>query len=290
MIGPKRTRSERGTARAYYGAARQPYDGVPPTYSALEAAWRSLEGRAELRLDPVRCEVAGRTLLAATIERGTGRRVALAAGVHGDEPAAPSALLAAVRDGLLDQGFDYRLWPCTNPTGYVAGTRRNAEDADVNRSFTDGGATPEARAIIAASRQGPVALSIDLHEDLDADGCYCYVAGPHAEPLGAAVVGALDAAGLCVQSFEGFDFDEPAAVNPNRRLDHGIVVMNPEEEAAYYAGGLSYNLFMAQHAARHVVTFETPSRRAWDERIAMHRVAIVAAIAFVARLAGSERA
>ena len=78
--------------------------------------------------------------------------VMLSAGVHGDEPAAPWALLSLVRDGLLDRRFAYRMWPCTNPTGYEAGTRENAEGADVNRSFGRGGTTPEARAIVTATR------------------------------------------------------------------------------------------------------------------------------------------
>ena len=94
--------------------------------------------------------------------------------MHGDEPAAPWALLSLVRDGLLDRAFSYRLWPCTNPTGYAAGTRANAEGLDINRSFGGGGSTPEARAILTANRDRQFALSIDLHEDPEAQGFYCY--------------------------------------------------------------------------------------------------------------------
>jgi hypothetical protein len=88
--------------------------------------------------------------------------VALSAGVHGDEPAGPWALLSIVRDGLLDARFNYRVWCCTNPSGYERGTRENAEGHDINRSFNAGGTTPEARAIVTSNRDRRFALGIDL--------------------------------------------------------------------------------------------------------------------------------
>jgi hypothetical protein len=94
--------------------------------------------------------------------------------MHGDEPAGPWALLSLVRDGLLDRSFATGLWPCANPSGYAAGTRANAEGLDINRSFGGGGSTPEARAILTANRDRQFALSIDLHEDPEAQGFYCY--------------------------------------------------------------------------------------------------------------------
>ncbi|HEX3549955.1 MAG TPA: succinylglutamate desuccinylase/aspartoacylase family protein, partial [Candidatus Elarobacter sp.] len=88
--------------------------------------------------------------------------VSIHAGVHGDERAAPWALLSIVRDGLLDARFAYRMWPCLNPSGYAAGTRANAEGDDINRSFSRGGTTPESRAVLTANRDRRFVLALDL--------------------------------------------------------------------------------------------------------------------------------
>jgi hypothetical protein len=53
------------------------------------------------------------------------------------------------------------------------------------------------------------------------------------------------------------------------------------DEGSYF-DGLSFNLRMARLAAEHVATFESPRERPWEERIAIHRVAIVAAINYIA--------
>lgn len=253
--------------------------GSPRSYTALEEAFRALDRSLGLRVTPVMCGPV-RTLQSGELGT-TGPHVAITAGVHGDEQAGPWGLVSALEDGLLDDRFRYRIWPCTNPSGYVAGTRCNADGVDVNRSFSDDGSTPESQAIIAAHRNRRFVLSLDVHEDYEADGFYCYVAGPDAEGLGCAIVGAIEEAGFPIQDFAGFDFGEPAAANPDRRCEHGIVVMDPRESR--YFEGLSYNLFMAGGIADHVATIETPSKRPWEDRIAMDRVAIVAAIGYLAR-------
>lgn len=259
----------------------------PPPYGALEEAFRSLECSGGLRVVSVACGSASRVLQSGELA-AHGPRIAIAAGVHGDERAGPWGLLSTIEDGLLDERCSYRVWPCTNPSGYVAGTRSNADGVDVNRSFSGEGSTPESRAIVAAHRNARFALSLDLHEDCDADGFYCYVAGPDAEGLGSAIVRAVEEGGFPVQDFEGFDFGEPAAENPHRRCEHGIVVMDAHESR--YFEGLSYNLFMiGSEIAAHVATLETPSKRRWDERIAMDRIAIVAAIGYVTRAWNATR-
>ncbi len=144
-----------------------------PAYEELAAAWRALRPRG-VRVREVACVGAPRTLLAAELGDATLPTISISAGVHGDEPAAPWALLSLVRDGLLDARFAYRIWPCVNPSGYRAGTRENAEGDDVNRSFSRGGQTPEARAVLTANRDRRFAFALDLHEDYEADGAYVY--------------------------------------------------------------------------------------------------------------------
>jgi predicted deacylase len=257
----------------------------PPnhSYDDLVAAWKSLRRTHGLRLREVACVGAPRTLL--VVEGGADGQptIALSSGMHGDEPAAPWALLSLVADRLLDERFAYRIWPCINPSGYVAGTRANAEGQDVNRSFSRGGTTPESRAIVTANRDRRFALSIDLHEDFEAGGFYGF------EPLAtgarprfaAAAVAAVEAAGLPIQDLAdiGFDLGSPPEARSCQIIGHGTVTVDAREESRYFAAGLPMSLFLLRQAAAAALTFETPRKRPWAERVAMHRIAVTTVIA-----------
>jgi hypothetical protein len=252
-----------------------------PAYDELVAAWRALRVRG-VRVREVACVGAPRTLLVAEIGDSAAPAISISAGMHGDEPAAPWALVALARDGLLDPRFAYRLWPCVNPSGYVAGTRANADGQDVNRSFSRGGTTPEARAIFTANRDRRFALGIDLHEDFEADGCYVY------EPLrpgfapyfSGPIVRSLDQAGLPVQTIgHGFDLGAPSGSDLAEMyaLDRGTVLVNYEVELRVFEG-LPSSLALMYRGTPNALTFESPRPRPWDERIAAHRVAVTTAI------------
>jgi predicted deacylase len=254
-----------------------------PPYDDLVAAWKGLRRTHDVRVREVACVGAPRTLLC--VERGREGRptIALSSGTHGDEPASPWALLSLVADRLLDDRFAYRIWPCINPSGYVAHTRANAEGQDVNRSFSRGGLTPESRAIITANRDHRFTLSIDLHEDFEAAGFYGFE--PYATGtvprFAAAAVTAVEAAGLPIQDLAdvSFDLGSPPEARVIQSIGHGTVTVDAREESRYFRGGLPMSLFLLRQAAAAVLTFETPMLRPWNERIAMHRVAVTTAVA-----------
>ena len=258
---------------------------MTPSYDDLVTAWRRARGDGIASVREVACVGVPRTRLVAEI---AGRRgfptIALAAGVHGDEPAGPWALLAVVRDGLLDRRFSYRIWPCTNPSGYRAGTRENAEGHDINRSFHKGGTTPEARAMIAANRDRTFALSLDLHEDFEADGFYCYEPVVSGEtPFGAAMIRAHDDAGLPVQELDdAFDLGYPPEAHHLRALARGHIRNDPDAEREFFEV-TPYSIHLLRRAARYAMTLESPRRRAWHDRIAMHRTAVAAVLERFAR-------
>jgi hypothetical protein len=242
-------------------------------YSDLEKRWKALRTRGDIAVREVACVGAPRTLLCAEVGDHTKPVIALASGVHGDEPAAPWALLSLVEDLELDPRFAYRIWPCTNPSGYVRRTRENEDGVDVNRSFGRGGQTPEARAIVTANRNRKFVLSLDLHEDVDADGFYCYEYRTTA--LGRVVVSAVRDAQYPIQDLAQCDLGAPFEAI---ELDDGVVRPSSEHEIAAI-GGISYNLSLARHAAACVLTLESPVRLPWETRIAIHRIAVKAAIA-----------
>jgi murein peptide amidase A len=254
------------------------------TYSDLMRGWKALRASHEMRVREVACVNAARTLLCVEWGDHTLPAIALAAGVHGDEPAAPWALLEFVESRELDPRFAYRIWPCTNPSGFAAGTRESADGLDVNRTFGRGGQSPEARAILVANRDRKFVLSVDLHEDCDALGFYAFEYGGGA--IGLRVIEALESAGLPIDPLETtFSLAGPLD-DVHCRRERGRITADPFSEGALL-GGLSYTLAIARHAARHALTFETPATAAWASRLAMHRTALRTAIAAVAEDSGA---
>jgi hypothetical protein len=243
------------------------------SYDDLCARWKALRGTHEIAVREVACIGAPRTLLCADFGDTQLPAIAIASGVHGDEPAPPWALLDLVERRELDAHYSYRAWPCTNPSGYAGRTRENADGFDVNRSFGRGGQTPEARAIVTANRDRKFALSLDLHEDCDAEGFYCYEYG--AGDVGRRVVNAVAAAGYPIQDLHRCDLGGPVA---EYVLDEGVA-RPPARLEIEAIGGLSYTLSVVRHAAARALTFETPVRMPWADRIAIHSIAVKAAIA-----------
>ena len=253
------------------------------TYETLVSHWADTCKKKGIPLQAVPTPGAERCLMQLDFGPPGAPCVHITAGVHGDEPAGPWALLSLVDCGLLDARFAYRIWPCTNPSGYSAGTRLNAEGNDVNRSFTEEVATPESRAIMAANRDRRFTLALDLHEDFEADGFYCYepVVDGNA-PLSRAILRQIEAAGFPLQSLDhlfdlGYPRDAERAAEM-RTLERGRVLVNASAEIRLFPG-LPLSLYLLRTATQRYVTAETPRKRAWEDRIAMHRVAVVAALA-----------
>lgn len=215
----------------------------------------------------------------------------MTAGVHGDEPAAPWALLSLARDGLLDRDFAYRLWPCTNPSGYMLGTRESAEGVDINRSYGRGRTSPEARAMLTANRDRTFLLNLDLHEDFEADGFYCYEPKVDDVAFGAAIVQAVDDAGLPIQELRhGYELGYPPAAT-HYTLERGRVIPDAKIEVSFQSGLPHSIALLRRGAAKRSLTFESPLRLAWDDRIAIHRVAVLTALEQLRRTvaAGTQR-
>lgn len=233
-------------------------------YADLQREWKRLRGQSDLTVREIACVGASRTLLCVEYGDRHAPSVQIAAGIHGDEPAGALALLSLAQERELDPRFAYRLWPCTNPSGFQAHSRENAEGVDVNRTFGRGGLAAESRAIITANRDRKYVLSLDLHEDDTCYGFYCYEYG--LEGAGAAAARAVAGA--------GFALWQP----PVRRPD--------AVDEAKQIGGTSFTLAMARRAATRALTFETPVCLSLDERVRIHRIAVKAALAALANLAG----
>ena len=104
------------------------------------------------------------------------RRVYLSAGVHGDEPAGPLALLRWADENADElRQVDLLLFPLLNPWGFENNIRLDSRGRDLNRLFHS-----RARPFPAWRREvgaQPFDLAINLHEDYDAKGAYIYELG-----------------------------------------------------------------------------------------------------------------
>lgn len=247
---------------------------APPEFldvEGLETALLEVAGRAGLerevigRVEDLRAP-SGSWEIAAWRWRRPGPVTAVAyvsAGIHGDEPAGPLAVLELVRAGRLAEGVEWVLLPALNPHGLVRGRREGSTGADLNRDFRNP-ACPETRLMRAWVERQPVFdAAVCLHEDWEAAGFYLYELGPD-RGLGvrmrdaAARAGPLEAAA----QIDGRPVAETAILRPEG---------NPSRREQW-----PESLFLASRGVPAGFTVETASIRPIGERVAQLVAAVEA--------------
>ncbi|MDQ5977853.1 MAG: murein peptide amidase [Verrucomicrobiota bacterium] len=163
-------------------------------------------------------EVQGHPLLACT-KRTTGHRprIYLSAGLHGDEPAPPWALLRLMQTGFLDARCTWFVCPLLNPTGFQWRTRENFAGVDLNRDYK----IPQSAEVQAHVRwlrlQPNFDLILCLHEDWEAKGFYLYELNPLNLPtLAPTMIAAAQAHGPIETAavIDGRESAEPGIIRP----------------------------------------------------------------------------
>lgn len=108
-------------------------------------------------------------------------RLAIFAGLHGDEPAGVHALVDFLRaleaDPFMGRAYRIHIYPLCNPTGYEDGTRHSRSGADLNREFWRGSLEPEVAIIERELLLHKFHGIISLHSDDTSDGVYGFVRG-----------------------------------------------------------------------------------------------------------------
>lgn len=109
-------------------------------------------------------------------------RCYLSAGIHGDEPAGPLALLDLIHHQLLPDSVHFEICPILNPHGLRSNSRGNASGTDLNRDYRNP-AAPETRAHVQWLQSRPAFdLTVLLHEDWESNGFYLYELLPPDSP------------------------------------------------------------------------------------------------------------
>ena len=118
-----------------------------------------------------------------TGESGGGEaiRLGLFAGLHGDEPAGPLALLEVAKELLgnpkLLRGYDLFLYPVCNPWGYENHQRFDSVGRDLNREFWRESLAEEVKALEVEILRREFSGIVSLHADDDSHGAYGFVRG-----------------------------------------------------------------------------------------------------------------
>jgi hypothetical protein len=108
-------------------------------------------------------------------------KLAIFAGIHGDEPAGVHALCELVR--ALDSApwlarlYRIDVYPLCNPTGYEDGTRESRSGKDLNREFWRGSLEPEVQMLERAILRGRYHGFVSLHSDDTSEGFYGFARG-----------------------------------------------------------------------------------------------------------------
>ncbi len=166
--------------------------GTSSDLGAFDAEFRSLAQRREFGVEPLGTALGHTIVIASRRPRSrAGRRLLVAAGFHGEEPAGPWGLVRFLRlvpDALLD-GTNLSLIPLVNATGFAAGRRLNARGENPNRGYDP--ARPGERAsaegeILLGQRERLLAAAADgllcCHEDEGVQAAYVYTLEPAATP------------------------------------------------------------------------------------------------------------
>jgi len=212
-------------------------------------------------------EVEGCPLIALTKRTpGPRPRIYLSAGIHGDEPAGPRALLEMIEAGLFDDRAVWFLCPVLNPGGLARGVRENAGGLDLNRDYRNPRSAEVGAHIGWLRRQPNFDLTVALHEDWEAKGFYLYEQNPNQRP---------SLAGPIIEAVAHVCPIDPSPVIDEREAKGGIIRPggDPFERDLW-----PESIYLRVNHTTLAYTIETPSALPLEQRIAALRTAVATAI------------
>jgi protein MpaA len=108
-------------------------------------------------------------------------KIAIIAGIHGDEPAGVEAVIdflqALEANPFLFRAYRIHIYPLCNPTGYEDGTRHARNGKDLNREFWRGSLEPEVAILERELLRNQFHGILSLHSDDTSDGLYGFIRG-----------------------------------------------------------------------------------------------------------------
>jgi len=147
------------------------------------------------------------------------KQIYISAGIHGDEPASPLAVLKLFQDNRWPDHLNIWIVPCLNPQGFVLNRRENENGIDLNRDYRSL-KTPLVRAHTAWLDARPrFTLSMSLHEDWESNGFYLYELNPDLQPSTADVV---------IRAVREVCPIDTSPIIEGRKAENGVICANPD--------------------------------------------------------------
>ena len=196
---------------------------------------------------------------------GNGPRIYLSAGIHGDEPAGPLALLVLLR--FFSPNVHWLLCPLLNPSGLAAGTRENAAGMDLNRDYFVRKSVEVIAHAAWIDRLPSPDLFISLHEDWESNGFYFYEInlGDDRPDRARAILDAVA---------PHFPAEPGPEIDGHTPREDGWIYHAADPDVPE---GWPEAIFLAKKGCPISFTFETPSDVEIDARVAAHVAAVKAA-------------
>jgi hypothetical protein len=204
-------------------------------------------------------------------EKPDAAHLYISAGVHGDEPAGPLAVLEVLRKRRLSPQIEWSIIPVVNPIGLEGRTRENKDLIDLNRDYGPNPVSTEVRNHLKWLGNRQFSAAICLHEDYETDGSYLYELKDNDVSSNAQII--LDGMRPWTGIEQRAEIDEMP--NVGGLMQPPLDRFTPENTDLPEAIRLTYN------HTRWCYTIETPSQKVITDRIG----AQVAALDALSRIA-----
>ncbi|RYD26351.1 MAG: succinylglutamate desuccinylase [Verrucomicrobiaceae bacterium] len=199
--------------------------------------------------------------------KADGPLVYLSAGIHGDEPAGPLAILELMRTGFFCPSIHWIICPALNPDGLAAHTRGNAGGIDLNRDYFIRESGEAAAHIRWLDSIGTPVLFVSLHEDWETSGFYFYELNLTGGPTGHAAE--------ILRAVEPWFKPEPGPIiDGHESYEPGWIYHASEPDIPE---GWPEAIYLIKKGCPHSFTFETPSSSPLADRVAAHVAGVKAA-------------
>ena len=241
-------------------------------YKHLVARWRRVAREARLRLRPL-AKDDGFDLFYLETPRLTGTPgLYLSAGIHGDEPAAPEALLQwAEKNAARLARLPLLIFPCLNPWGLRNNVRTDSQGRDLNRMFHLD-THPVVAAVRKITQPHRFQIALPMHEDYDAQGVYLYEVQRGRRGFGDDLL----------QGAEKF-----LPRDPRRKIDDSPakrgLIRRRISPAKFAKMGYPEAIWLHLFHSEHTFTFETPSEAALELRVRAHMAVLDECVRRIAR-------
>jgi len=194
--------------------------------------------------------------------KADSKRFYISAGIHGDEPAGPWAVMNLVRDTAWLEELEVWIFPLLNAEGVSRGIRENPQGLDLNRDYNQP-QSPEIRRHVDILKTLPrFDACVCLHEDWEYGGSYLYFLREDPEPAWAIPVLDAMARHIPVETSPVIDGFEAVQGRIERSQ---AMVDRPEWPEA---------LYLARYHTHCCFTLETPSVFELNRRVAALEAAV----------------